>query len=90
MGISAAFRLTGVRAYVRDSSKAVAINEPLTSKAAPAYRMLFRKASMTASIIPDPPRKQGEDDEIPAPKDKEQQTVRNEEGTSSNGRSSDP
>jgi hypothetical protein len=90
MGISAAFRLTGVRAYVRDSSRPVAINEPLTSKAAPAYRMLFRKASMTASIIPDPPRKQGEDDEIPAPKDKEQQTVRNEEGKSSNERSSDP
>jgi len=90
MGISAAFRLTGVRAYVRDSSKAVAINEPLTSKAAPAYRMLFRKASLTANIIPDPPRKQGEDDEIPAPKDKEQQTVRNEEGKNSNGRSSDP
>ena len=45
---------------------------------------------VTASIIPDPPRKQGDDDEIPAPKDKEQQTVRNEEGKSTNGISSDP
>jgi hypothetical protein len=90
MGISAAFRLTGVRAYVRDSSQAVTINEPLSSNAAPIYRALFRKASMTAVIIPDPPRRQGEDDEIPAPKDKEQQTVRNEGGKSTNGRSSDP
>jgi hypothetical protein len=90
MGISAAFRLTGVRAYVRDSLRPVAINEPLTSQAAPVYRALFRKASMTGAIIADPPRNKGDDDEIPAPKNKEQQTVRNEEGTSNNGRSSDP
>jgi hypothetical protein len=68
----------------------VTINEPLSSNAAPTYRALFRKASMTAVIIPDPPRRQGEDDEIPAPKDREQQAVRNEEGESTNGRSSDP
>jgi hypothetical protein len=90
MGISAAFRLTGVRAYVRDSSQPVAINEPLSSKAAPVYRALFRKASMTATIIPDPPRRQGDDDEIPAPKDKEQQTVRNEEGNNTSGTSNGP
>ena len=90
MGISAAFRLTGVPAYVRDSSQPVAINEPLSSKAAPIYRALFRKASMTATIIPDPPRKQGDDDEIPAPKDKEQQTVRNEEGNNTSGTSNGP
>lgn len=90
MGISAAFRLTGVRAYVRDSSHPVPINEPLSSNAAPIYRALFHKASLTATITPDPPRRQGDEDEIPAPKDKEQQTVRNEEGTSNRERSSDP
>lgn len=89
MGISAAFRLTGVRAYIRDTSRAVAINEPLTSNAPTLYRAMFRKASITATIIPDPPRRRGDEDEIPAPKNKEQ-TVRNEEGNTINERSSGP
>ena len=77
IGISATFRLTGVRAYVRASSQAMTTNEPPSSSAVPTYRALFRKAWITAVIIPDPPRKQGKDDEIPAPQDKEQKTVRN-------------
>lgn len=90
MGISAAFRFTGVRAYVRDSSHPVPINEPMSSKISAVYRDLFRKASLTATIIADPPRRRGKDEENPAPAKKPQQTVRNDEGENSNQRSSAP
>ena len=63
MGISAAFRFTGVRAHVVDPLKPVAINEPLTSNAPVIYRALFRKASMSALIMKDPPRRPGENDD---------------------------
>jgi hypothetical protein len=67
MGISAAYRFTVQPAHVVDPDKPVAINEPLTSDEAIAYRDMFRKASLTAAIVSPPPRKgRHEDDAAPA------------------------
>jgi hypothetical protein len=66
-GISAAFRLTGVHAYVVQPGEPMAINEqPITGMPA-LYRALFDKASMTASIMNDPPqpRRGGGNDSTP-------------------------
>jgi hypothetical protein len=57
-----------VRAHIVDPITPIAINEPLSNKQAPVYRALFRKASMSAAIMKDPPRRAGEtDDDNPNP-----------------------
>jgi hypothetical protein len=62
MGISAAYRFTVQPAHVVDPEKPATINEPLTSTEAIAYRDMFRKASLTATIVSPPPRKGRRDD----------------------------
>ena len=63
IGISAAYRVTAVPAYVVDPEKPARINEPLTSNVPGTYRAMFLKAEMTKAIIPDPVRKKGADEE---------------------------
>jgi hypothetical protein len=73
MGISAAFRLTGVRAHVVDPATPVVINEPMSNNAPTVYRAMFYKASMTGAIAKDPPRKAGDDEASPETRMKRQE-----------------
>lgn len=80
-GISAAYRFTVRPAHVVDPGKAVAVDEPLTSDEAPAYRAMFRKASLTATIVSPPPRKGRKSDELAAAEDTQQPANKDREAS---------